>query len=78
MVWLVLLGAVVIVGYVLSVRFHPLKKCSTCKGSGRLFGRFYKGSYRRCSKCQGRGQVDRMGTKVFFGGTKNTGTFKKN
>lgn len=75
--FVVLIAIIVLVGYVVSVRFHPLRKCSTCKGTGRLFGSLYKGSYRRCGKCEGRGQVDRMGTKVVFGGTKNTGNFKK-
>jgi len=45
--------------------------------SGRHFGSFFKGSYRRCRKCGGRGQLDRFGTQAFYGGTKNTGTFPK-
>jgi DnaJ-class molecular chaperone len=75
--WLVLIAIIVAVGYVVSTRLHPLRRCPTCKGTGRLFGSFYKGSYRRCAKCQGRGQLDRAGTKVFYGGTKDTGSFKK-
>jgi DnaJ-class molecular chaperone len=77
MVWLILIAVIVAVGYIVSSRLHPLRRCPTCKGTGRLFGSFYKGSYRRCAKCQGRGQLDRAGTKAFFGGTKNTGNFKK-
>jgi DnaJ-class molecular chaperone len=77
MTWVVLIVLIVAVGYVISVRLHPLRKCPSCNMSGRHFGSIYSGSYRRCAKCQGRGQLDRVGTKVFFGGTNNTGTYKK-
>jgi DnaJ-class molecular chaperone len=75
--WLVLVAVIALVGYAVSTRLHPLRRCRTCKGTGRLFGSFYKGSYRRCAKCEGRGQLDRAGAKVFYGGTKNTGNFKR-
>jgi hypothetical protein len=45
--------------------------------SGRHFGGVYKGSYRRCRRCSGRGQKDRVGTRVFWGGTGHTGVFPK-
>jgi DnaJ-class molecular chaperone len=73
----VLIAIIVVIGYVVSIRLHPLRKCPSCKMTGRHFGSLYTGSYRRCGKCEGRGQLDRMGTKVFFGGTKNTGVFPK-
>jgi hypothetical protein len=45
--------------------------------SGRHFGAMFSGSYRRCRKCDGRGQLDRVGTQFFYGGTGHTGTFNK-
>ena len=60
----VLVIAIIAVSYVVSTRIHPLRKCPTCNMSGRHFGGIYKGSYRRCRRCAGRGQRDRVGTKV--------------
>jgi len=73
----VLIIAIIAVSYVVSTRIHPLRKCPTCKMSGRHFGSVYKGSYRRCRRCSGRGQKDRVGTRVFWGGTGHTGVFPK-
>ncbi|HLJ99495.1 MAG TPA: hypothetical protein VKU39_06260 [Streptosporangiaceae bacterium] len=64
-------------GYLISLRIHPLRKCPVCKMTGRHFGSMYKGSFRRCRKCEGSGRLDRWGTQVFFGGTKNTGIYPK-
>jgi hypothetical protein len=64
------------VGYLISTRIHPLKKCPTCM-SGRHVGGVYKGSFRRCRRCEGSGRRDRVGTKVFWGGTNHTGVFPK-
>jgi hypothetical protein len=45
--------------------------------TGRHFGGVYKTAHRRCRRCQGSGRRDRVGTKVFWGGTNNTGVFPK-
>ena len=73
----VLVIAIFAVGYIVSTRIHPLRKCSTCNMTGRHFGGVYKGSYRRCRTCDGSGRRDRLGTKVFWGGTNHTGVFPK-
>jgi hypothetical protein len=65
------------VGYVVSTRVHPLKKCPTCNMSGRHSGAVFKDSFRRCRRCAGSGRRDRVGTKVFWGGTNHTGVFPK-
>jgi hypothetical protein len=65
------------VGYLVSTRIHPLKKCPTCNSSGRHVGGVYTGSFRRCRRCAGSGRRDRAGTKVFWGGTNHTGIFPK-
>jgi DnaJ-class molecular chaperone len=72
---LVLIVVIIAVGYLVSLRIHPLRKCPRCNMSGRHFGAVFPGSYRRCRRCQGRGQLDRVGTQVFYGGTKGTGVF---
>jgi DnaJ-class molecular chaperone len=77
MVALVLVVIVVVGGYVVSTRIHPLRKCPTCNMSGRHFGSIYRGSYRPCRTCRGSGRRDRVGTKVIWGGTKNTGFYPK-
>ncbi len=65
------------VGYLVSTRIHPLTKCPTCNMSGRHVGAIYRGSWRRCRRCGGSGRRDRVGTKVFWGGTNHTGIFPK-
>ena len=74
---LVILVAIVAVGYFVSLRIHPLKRCRTCKMQGRHFGTVYSYAYRRCRTCGGSGRQDRLGVKLFFGGTKDTGVFPR-
>ena len=73
----VLIIAIVAVSYIVSTRIHPLRKCPTCNMTGRHFGSVYKGTYRRCRKCGGSGRQDRLGVKLFYGGTNDTGSFTK-
>jgi DnaJ-class molecular chaperone len=70
---IVIIGA----GYLVSLRIHPLRKCPTCKMTGRHFGSVYTQSYRRCGKCGGTGRRDRLGVQIFYGGTNHTGVFPK-
>ena len=65
------------IGYLISLRIHPLTKCRVCNATGRHFGSFYGYSHRRCRKCGGTGRKDRLGAKVFFGGTGATGVYTK-
>jgi DnaJ-class molecular chaperone len=74
---LLLVIAILVGGYLISLRIHPLRKCPVCKMTGRHFGGLYKNSFRRCRKCNGSGRLDRWGTQAFFGGTKNTGVYPK-
>ena len=74
---LILIFAVFFVGYLISLRIHPLTKCQTCKMTGRHFGSVYTYGYRRCRTCGGSGRRDRLGTRLFFGGTDHSGIYKK-
>ena len=74
---LLLIGLAVVVGYFVSLRIHPLTKCKVCRMTGRHFGSVYTGTYRRCRKCGGTGRQDRLGVKLFYGGTNGTGIFNK-
>jgi DnaJ-class molecular chaperone len=56
-------------GYLISLRIHPLKRCPVCKMTGRHRGAIYSYGYRRCRACGGTGRKDRLGAKIFFGGT---------
>ena len=62
-------------GYLFSLRVHPLKRCPVCKGQSRHYGSVYTYAFRRCRACGGNGRKDRLGTKIFFGGTGNSGIF---
>jgi hypothetical protein len=74
---LVLLIAVLLGGcYLISLRVHPLRRCPLCKMAGRHYAALFKNKYRRCRKCNGSGQLDRWGARVFFGGTRNTGRYR--
>jgi DnaJ-class molecular chaperone len=75
--FLVLVGIVVVAGYLFSLRVHPLRKCPACKMTGRHFGSIYTSRYRRCRMCGGTGRKDRLGAKVFFGGTGDSGIYPK-
>lgn len=72
---LVVIALLVAIGYFVSLRIHPLRRCPTCKMQGRHFGSVYSYSYRRCRACGGTGRKDRLGTKIFFGGTGNSGIY---
>ena len=66
---LIILALVAGAGYLISLRIHPLKRCPVCKMTGRHFGAIYSYGYRRCRACGGTGRKDRLGAKIFFGGT---------
>ena len=71
----IIIALIVGASYLVSLRIHPLRRCPVRKSTGRHFGSLYTGSYRRCRACGGTGRKDRLGTKVFFGGTNNTGIY---
>jgi hypothetical protein len=73
----IIIGLVAAAGYLISLRIHPLTKCRVCKMTGRHFGGLYSYGYRRCRKCGGTGRADRLGAKIFFGGTGDTGNYPK-
>jgi DnaJ-class molecular chaperone len=74
---IIIIGIIAAVGYYISLRIHPLTKCRLCNGNGRHFGSVYTNAQRRCRKCGGSGRLDRLGTRVFLGGTGNTGVFSR-
>lgn len=73
----IIIGIVAAVGYYTSLRLHPLTKCKACRGGGRHYGTIYRAAYQRCHKCGGTGRVDRLGTRLFLGGTGGSGHFSK-
>jgi DnaJ-class molecular chaperone len=77
MVLVIGIAILLIVSYFVSTRIHPVRRCATCGGTGRHWGSIYKGSFRPCRTCSGSGRRDRVGTKIFWGGTNHTGFFKK-
>jgi DnaJ-class molecular chaperone len=74
---LIIIGIITAVGYYISLRIHPLTKCRLCNGGGRHFGAVYPYAHRRCRKCDGSGRKDRLGVRLFLGGTGGTGIFTR-
>lgn len=72
---LIVIALIAGLGYLVSLRIHPLRRCPVCKMTGRHYGSVYSYGYRRCRACGGTGRKDRLGAKIFFGGTNNTGVF---
>ena len=71
---LLLLFAVLVGGYLFSLRAHPLRGCPACKMTGRRGVSVVKTS---CRRCKGTGEIKRWGARVFFRGTKHTGINSK-
>ena len=69
MATLIVIALIAGAGYLISLRIHPLKRCPVCKMTGRHFGAIYSYGYRRCRACGGTGRKERLGAKIFFGGT---------
>ncbi len=74
---LIIIGIIAGLGYYASLRIHPLTKCKLCNGGGRHFGSVYGYAQRRCRKCGGSGRKDRLGVRLFLGGTGDTGVFPR-
>jgi DnaJ-class molecular chaperone len=58
---LLIVGAVVAGGYLLSTYLHPFRPCAKCNGSGVHRGSIYRGASRACTGCGGRGRFRRVG-----------------
>ena len=72
---LIVIALIAGLGYLVSLRIHPLRRCPVCKMTGRHCGSVYSYGFRRCRACGGTGRKDRLGAKIFFGGTNNTGIY---
>jgi hypothetical protein len=57
--------AICVVGYMVSIWLHPQKRCRLCNGSGRHRGAIFTYSSRRCRSCNGARYKLRFGTKVY-------------
>jgi hypothetical protein len=58
---LVLLG---LLGYRVSVRLHPYRRCRRCRGVGKHFGAVFGFAMRPCRGCAGLGRKPRLGARV--------------
>lgn len=58
---IIVFGALVLIAlWYLDRRRHPLKKCPACKGNpGKKMSRWDGTAYGACSRCGGRGEVNR-------------------
>lgn len=58
---IVVLLAIAVGGYIVSVFLRPWKICPTCKGSPRNYGAIYTKAFKLCTRCGGSGRVRRFG-----------------
>lgn len=66
MAWLLLL-AFAVAWWVVSVRWHPFRRCPRCRGTGRNrgSGRYWSGE---CRRCRNRGRLPRHGAAMIHRG----------
>jgi DnaJ-class molecular chaperone len=62
---LIVIVVIVILGYLVSLRLHPWRRCRACQGTGRHFGTVWKSSHRMCTSCGGNGRRARLGINTF-------------
>ena len=60
----VLVGLVVLVGYVVVCAVWPFANCRRCGGEGKFLSPF-GGSWRRCKRCSGSGERVRVGRRLW-------------
>ena len=58
--------AVVVVGYLLSLKLNPYVRCSRCRNRPKMKGWVFRGAHHVCPKCQGTGQQLRLGRRLIF------------
>jgi hypothetical protein len=62
---LVVIGGVVVLGWLVSLLLHPFTACSACKGSPRHYGALATRSFRMCATCGGSGRRRRVGAGLW-------------
>lgn len=62
---LILIVAVLVVGWLVSLWLHPFTPCWDCKGTPKKWGSIYTRSFDLCRTCEGRGRRMRMGARMF-------------
>lgn len=60
----VIVAALLIVGYLISLRIHPYTACRSCKGKGKR-GRVFSYAFGDCGRCGGKGRKLRLGVRAF-------------
>jgi len=58
--------AVVIGGYLLSLKLNPWVRCSRCKNKPKIKGWVFSNAHHICPKCEGTGQQLRFGRMLLF------------
>jgi DnaJ-class molecular chaperone len=61
LIFILIFGVVVAIGYFRSLRTHPFTKCRACDGRGRFNHKVFPNAIGLCSKCGGNGRELRRG-----------------
>jgi DnaJ-class molecular chaperone len=64
LIFIVIFGAIVAIGYYRSLKTHPFTKCKACGGQGRFTHKVFPGAIGLCSKCGGNGRQLRRGAQA--------------
>jgi DnaJ-class molecular chaperone len=70
---LVLVLAILITAYVVSLKLNPYVRCSRCKGNPRRRAWLFRNAQHVCTKCQGTGAQLRFGRRLVFGEPESPG-----
>ena len=62
----ILVLAILIVVYWVSLKLNPWVRCSNCKNTPKIKGWVFSKTHHVCPKCQGTGQQLRFGRKLLF------------
>lgn len=51
--------------YVGQCAAFPFGHCRRCKGTGKLYSRIFRGTFRLCPRCDGTGRRVRIGRRIY-------------
>jgi hypothetical protein len=63
LIWTLLIAAVLVIGWRISLARHPWRHCRKCDSNPRSYGTVFRRSFAICDRCGGSGRELRTGAK---------------